>query len=99
MLFDVQWTQEAHEDLSALFDYVAEHSSVWDADKLYERLLASTQYLSEFPRMYEAAPEWGEGVRRISLLGQIVLYEVDDSENAVYVLAVVGGRQQARRIR
>lgn len=65
MPFEVKWTQEAHTDLSALFDYVGEQSSLWDADRLYERLLASTKHLSEFPRLYEAAPQYGEGVRRI----------------------------------
>lgn len=99
MRFKVQWTQEAHEDISALFEYVAEHSSVADADRLCDRLLASTDYLPEFPRLYEAAPQYGEGVRRISLLGQNVLYEVDEDAHVVRVLAVVGGRQQVRKIR
>ena len=50
-------------------------------------------------RLYEAAPEYGEGVRRISLAGQHVLYEVDDQEQIVRVLAVVGQRQNPRRIK
>ena len=53
----------------------------------------------EFPRLYEAAPQYGEGVRRISIVGQNVLYEVDDEAQTVRVLAVVGQRQQARKIR
>ena len=79
----VEWSAAAHEDVSALFDYVAEHDSLW----------------AEFPRLYEAAPEYGEGVRRISLAGQHVLYEVDDQEQIVRVLAVVGQRQNPRRIK
>jgi plasmid stabilization system protein ParE len=43
--------------------------------------------------MYEAAPHYGQGVRRISLAGQHVLYEVDEATQAVLVLAVVGQRQ------
>ena len=53
----------------------------------------------DFPRLYEAAPEYGEGVRRISLAGQHVLYEVDDEEKTCTVLAVVSQRQQTRLIR
>ena len=30
----VEWSAAAHEDVSALFDYVAEHDSLWDAAKL-----------------------------------------------------------------
>ena len=62
-------------------------------------MLASTDKLVEFPRLYEAAPQYGEGVRRISIVGQNVLYEVDDEAQTVRVLAVVGQRQQARKIR
>ena len=52
----VEWSAAAHEDVSALFDYVAEHDSLWDAAKLCERVLNSTDKLAEFPRLYEAAP-------------------------------------------
>jgi plasmid stabilization system protein ParE len=55
--------------------------------------------LADFPRLYEAAPQYGEGVRRISLSGQHVLYEVDDQAQAVTVLAVVGQRQNAWLVR
>ena len=61
----VEWSAAAHDDVSALFDYVAERDSLWDAAKLCERVLNSTDKLAEFPRLYEAAPEYGEGVRRI----------------------------------
>ncbi|MCS6700223.1 type II toxin-antitoxin system RelE/ParE family toxin, partial [Klebsiella pneumoniae subsp. pneumoniae] len=36
---------------------------------------------------------YGEDVRRISLMGQHVLYDVDDQTRKVRVLAVVGQRQ------
>lgn len=41
---------------------------------------------------------YGEGVRRISLLGQHVLYEVNDEVSRVNILAVVGQRQNPRFI-
>ncbi len=99
MLYEVVWTATAGEHLDALFDYLAENVSLWDAENLCERLLRSTDKLTEFPRLYEAAPQYGEGVRRISLLGCHVLYEVDDSGCLINVLAVVGQRQNPRAIR
>ena len=95
----VEWSASATDDLAALFDYVAEHTSLWDADNLCQRLLSSTDKLAEFPRLYEAAPEYGEGVRRISLAGHHVLYEVDDQVQICTVLAVVSQRQQAWGVR
>lgn len=95
----VDWSASALEDIEALFDYLAEHASLWDADNLCKRLVLSTERLAEFPRLYEGAPQYGEGVRRISLSGQHVLYEVDDQAQAVTVLAVVGQRQNPRLIR
>lgn len=95
----VEWSASALEGIEALFDYLAEHVSLWDADNLCGRLLRSTERLAEFPRLYESAPQYGEGVRRISLVGQHVLYEVDDQAQAVTVLAVVGQRQNPWQIR
>lgn len=94
----IEWSASALEDIEALFDYVAEHSSLWDAENLCGRLLRSTDRLAEFPRMYEAAPQYGQGVRRISVAGQHVLYEVVDDQ-AVLVLAVVGQRQNPSLLR
>ena len=98
-MYRVEWSASAHDDIAALFEYVAEHTSFWDADNLCQRLLRSTEKLEEFPRLYEAAPQYGDGVRRISIVGQNVLYEVDDEAQTVRVLAVVGQRQQARKIK
>lgn len=98
-MYRVEWSVSALEDIEALFDYLAEHSSLWDANRLCRDLLLSTERLAEFPRLYEAAPEYGEGVRRISLNGQNVLYEIDDGSKAVKILAVVGQRQNPRAVR
>ena len=88
----------AIEDVQALFEYLVESASLWDAEYVTGRVLASTDRLSDFPRLYEADPRYGEGVRRISVVGQNVLYEVDDQAQTVNVLAVVGQQQNPRRI-
>lgn len=95
----VVWSQTAGEHIEALFDYLAEHASLWDANQLCQRLVLSTERLAEFPRLYEEAPQYGEGVRRLSLAGQHVLYEVNDAARTVTVLAVVGQRQNPRAVR
>lgn len=95
----VDWSASALEDIEALFDYLAENASPSDAVNLCKRLVQSTERLSEFPRLYEAAPHYGEGVRRISMVGQHVLYEVDDQARTVTVLDVVGQRQNPWLVR
>lgn len=98
MPHEVDWRPGAIEDVKELFDYLTEHASLWDAREVTFRILRSTDKLAEFPRLYEAAPQYGEGVRRISLAGQHVLYDVDDEAQVVRVLAVVGQRQKPRPI-
>lgn len=98
-MYSVEWSASAHDDIAALFEYVAEHTSLGDADNLCQRLLHSTEKLAEFPRLYEVAPEYGEGVRRISLAGHHVLYEVDDQAQICTILVVVSQRQQTRWVR
>ncbi|KAA1174608.1 type II toxin-antitoxin system RelE/ParE family toxin [Photorhabdus heterorhabditis] len=99
MPYDVEWKQGAIEDVTALFDYIAENASLWDARDVTERILNATDKLAEFPRLYEVDTRYGEDVRRISLVGQHVLYEVDDQAKQINVLAVVGQRQNPRSIR
>lgn len=96
MAHKVGWRPAAIKDVRALFEYLAEHASVWDAENVTEQVLRSTERLAEFPLLYEADPRYGEGVRRISVAGQNVLYEVDDQAQTVNILAVVGQRQQPR---
>ena len=99
MPHEIDWRPTAIEDVRALFEYLAEHASLWDAQNVTERILSSADKLTEFPRLYEADPRYGEGVRRISLAGQHVLYEVDDQAQIDRILAVVGQRQNPRQIR
>lgn len=99
MPYSVNWTASAIEDVQAIFEYLAENASLWDAEHVTGRVLACTDRLPAFPRLYEAAPLYGEGVRRIAAMGQNVLYEVDDQAQTVNVLAVVGQRQNPHRIK
>jgi plasmid stabilization system protein ParE len=99
MLYEVEWKQGAVEDITLLFEYILENSSFWDAKNVTERLINSTDKLAEFPRLYEVDSRYGEDVRRISLMGQNVLYEVDDPAKKVRILAVAGQRQNPISVR
>ncbi|MCE9873533.1 type II toxin-antitoxin system RelE/ParE family toxin [Hafnia alvei] len=87
------------EDVTALFDYIAENSSLWDARNVTDRVLAAADKLADFPRLYEVDSRYGEDVRRISLMGQHVLYDVNDPAQKIRVLAVVGQRQNPHSVR
>lgn len=99
MAYEIDWRPGAIEDVQALFDYLAESASVQVAVEVTDRILRSTDRLAEFPRLYQADPRYGDDVRRISLIGQHVLYEVNDRLQVVQILAVVGQRQDPRSAR
>jgi len=100
-MYSVKWNESALEDVDAFFDYLVEqqHCASAYASSLCDRLLDSTEHLSRFPRLYEAAPQYGEGIRKIGILGHFVLYEIDDERKLVTVLSVVGQRQSPRPVR
>ncbi|EOS5719148.1 type II toxin-antitoxin system RelE/ParE family toxin [Escherichia coli] len=98
MSYEIEWRLGAIEDITALFEYLAENASLWDARNVTERLITATDRQADYPRLYETDERYGEGVRRISLLGQHVLYEVNDKARRVNILAVVGQRQNPRFI-
>lgn len=70
MSYEIEWRPGAIEDITALFEYLAENASLWDARNVTERLITATDRLADYPRLYETDERYGEGVRRISLLGQ-----------------------------
>ncbi|EKP1763201.1 type II toxin-antitoxin system RelE/ParE family toxin [Escherichia coli] len=86
------------EDITVLFEYLVENASLWDARNVTESLITATERLADYPRLYETDERYGEGGRRISLLGQHVLYDVNDKASRVNILAVVGQRQNPRFI-
>ncbi|EJB3067547.1 type II toxin-antitoxin system RelE/ParE family toxin [Escherichia coli] len=76
--------------MTALFEYLVENASLWDAGNVTERLIAATERQMDSSRLYETDERYGEGGHRISLLGQHVLFEVNDEARRVNILAVVG---------
>ncbi|SVU92326.1 Plasmid stabilisation system protein [Klebsiella pneumoniae] len=72
MPYDVEWKQGAIEDVTTLFDYIAENSSLWDAQNVTDRVLAAADKLADFPRLYEVDSRYGQTrkVRVLAVVGQ-----------------------------
>jgi len=99
MPYDIEWKQSAADDVTALFEYIAENTSLWNARNVTDRIINAADKLADFPRLYEVDSRYGDGVRRIRLMGQYVLYDIDDQAKKIRVLAVVGQRQNPHFVR
>ena len=97
--YTVDWTNTATDDVYKFGDYVAQHSSLREGEDLVNRLFKAGDTLAWSPQRYAPAPEWGEGVRRMPLLGRRILFKVEEAEHVVRILAVVGGRENPRSVR
>ena len=98
-LFEVHWTERALERMRRLYDWVMEHGCEENAASLVERLFEAGDGLVWSPLRYESAPEWGEGIRRLPLLGQRILFKVDEEQRRVDIVTVMGGRENPHDIR
>ncbi|HFG7908885.1 TPA: type II toxin-antitoxin system RelE/ParE family toxin [Salmonella enterica subsp. enterica serovar Reading] len=58
MTYEIEWRPSAIEDMTELFEYLAENTSLWDARN---RLIAATDRLVDYPRLYEIDERYGEG--------------------------------------
>jgi len=90
MNYSVAWSDAALADVRGVFEYVHDLAGAASAKKLAEELLASTKFLTEYPRMYQVFPGSIEHARHIVVRSSWrVLYQVDDTARCCTVLAVV----------
>ena len=61
MGYEIEWRPGVIEDITALFEYLAENASLWDARNMTERLNTATDRLADSPRLYETDERSGEG--------------------------------------
>lgn len=61
MGYEIEWRPGVIEDITALFEYLAENASLWDARNMIERLNTATDRLADPPRLYETDERYGEG--------------------------------------
>ena len=97
--YAVEWTAWARARVWEFGDYVTEQSSQEEAEALMERIYEAGDALAWSPQRYSPAPEWGEGVRRLPVLGRRILFEVDEVRRVVRILSVMGGAENPRDIR
>ena len=96
----VQWSRRAEQRMDEFTYYVAQDSSWAYARQLAKRITrAVNKGLRHAPLAYSPAPEWGEGVRRMPILGRRVLFKVDEAAHVVRVLSVMGGAENPREVR
>ena len=97
--YTVDWTARARARVWEFGDYVAEQASLDEAESLVERIFAAGDGLTWSPQRYAPAPEWGEGVRRMPILGRRILFKVDEARRVVRILTVVGGAENPCEVR
>lgn len=49
MSYEIEWRPGAIEDITALFEYLVENASLWDARNVTERLITATDRLADYP--------------------------------------------------
>ena len=98
MPYEVDWRPAATEDVLALFEYLAEEASLWDAHNVTERILRSTDKLAEFPGCTKPTRAMAMEFAALAWLAKTCSTRWT-TRPKVRVLAVVGQRQNAKQIR
>jgi toxin ParE1/3/4 len=83
-------SSRAEQDLDNVWLYVAEDASPTTADRLIDDLVDRFDLLAEQPRMGRLRPEFGPGVRSISVENHVIYYRQDGD---VLIGRVLHGRR------
>lgn len=86
-------SSRAEQDLDEVWSYVAEDASPTTADRLIDNLVDHFDLLTEQPGMRRLRPEFGPGVRSLSVDNHVVYYRHDGEVQIARVLH--GRRDQA----
>jgi toxin ParE1/3/4 len=86
-------SSRAEQDLDEVWLYIAEVASPTTADRLIDDLVDRFDLLVEQPRMGRLRPEFGRGVRSISVENHVIYYRHDGEVQIARVLH--GRRDQA----
>lgn len=91
---EVTWTNQALDDLEAVFLFIARDSPVV-ANLFVERVSAATERLVEFPMSGRVVPEIGDqDIREVIVQNYRVIYQLDGEE--VEILTVHHGARPVR---
>lgn len=96
MVFRIDWTRKAIEDLRQIRDYISRDSRRY-AQIQIERIQEAAAKTGRFPEIGRVLPEFPEAPWREILTGNYrVIYRVDAARRRIFVLAVVHGQQLLR---
>ena len=89
MTHRVYFAADARADLDRIAAYIARDNPARAISFIDELQRRTVDFLSLFPR---GGTRYRKATRYLVLSGYIVLYEIDDVQDAVYVLHIVHGR-------
>ena len=91
----LRWTERAVSDLAGIAEFISRTSAIY-AEGVIGLIDHRLQLLRSYPHMGKVAPEAEElGVRELVIENHRVFYRV--RTDAIEILAIVHGRQQAPR--
>lgn len=85
----VIWTEKAQEQLGEIYNYIAEESSIAQADKVFDKIMATTAKLSSQPHKFPPDKFKGENTgdyRAFEIFHCRVSYKV--SSDVVHIIRV-----------
>ena len=91
MVININWSQEAIEDLESISEYISRDSAFY-ARAVITRLLSVSRKLSDFPFSGRIVPEIGDKQLRERLVYSYrLVYRVEDQQ--ILIVAVIHGKQ------
>jgi toxin ParE1/3/4 len=91
----LRYTSKAHADVKEILLYISE-DKLGSALKFVERIEARCDLIANNPEMGELRPEYGHGVRSVSV-GRYVIYHFSTPEE-VLILRIVSGDREIRSL-
>jgi toxin ParE1/3/4 len=80
----------AEGDLAEIWSYIAEDASPTTADRLIDAIVDRFELLAEQPRIGRLRPEFGSGVRSLTVENHVIYYRHDGD---VLIARVLHGRR------
>ena len=80
----------AERDLDEIWSFVAEDASPITADRLVDAIVERFELLAEQPRMGRLRPEFGAGVRSLTVENHVIYYRHDGD---VLIARILHGRR------
>ncbi|HCE41705.1 addiction module antitoxin [Alcanivorax sp. 521-1] len=91
MVYQVNWSPAARDDLRGIADYIAA-DSLFYAEAVVNKIIDVSDSLGEYPNRGRIVPDWGlPDFRERFVYSYRLIYRVSDDE--VVILAVVHGRR------